>query len=266
MARGVSTVLDVSVCLLLVGAAMTTLAVGVPEDGRNSGGETAVDADATTQRLSTVTAGIEAPKDRTVHGPLADHLARSAVASASLHGRTLSKHTYPEAVAAETVATTDARVTVTVRWEPYPDAPLRGRTTARDDPPPDADVAVTRSVVATGIDAPPTAPDSFAELARALAVEFVDWHFPPERTRATLVDGRTGPTTSDRYRTMADPLDATVEDALTDADTRRANDRLAAALAAHLEADLRSRYDTPRAAAAASTPNRAVIVVRRWDG
>ncbi|WP_336134658.1 DUF7284 family protein [Natronomonas amylolytica] len=265
MARGVSTVLDVSVCLLLVGAAMATLAVGIPAEGRHSVDGTPNAADDSARRLAMVTAGVPASRNRTVHGTLAQQLAQAAVANASLDGDPLANDDYADAVAAETTATTDRRVAVTARWEPYPDASLRGTMTAGETPPADADVAVTRHVVETGIDAPETAPSSFPELARALAVAYVEWHFPPERTRAALVDGRTAPATADRYRVMARTLEVNVEAALTDANARRANDRLAAALAERLEADLRERYDTPRAAAEASSPDRAVVVVRRWD-
>ncbi|MFT4909181.1 MAG: hypothetical protein ACI9TI_000335, partial [Natronomonas sp.] len=36
MARGVSTVLDVAICLLLIGVAVSTLAVAVPDEGWRS--------------------------------------------------------------------------------------------------------------------------------------------------------------------------------------------------------------------------------------
>jgi hypothetical protein len=261
----VSTVLDVSVCLLLVGVAMTTLAVGVPEDGRHSADGTPDAADSSARRLATVTAGVPGPRNRTAHGTLAHHLVQAAAANASLDGDSLTNGDYADSVAAETTATTDRRVAVAAYWEPYPGAPLRGTTTAGGAPPVDADVAVTRSVVETGIDAPETTTDSFTELARTLARAYVEWRFPPERTRAALVDGRTASSTANRYRSMAGPLEVDVEAALTDGNARRANDRLAAALAERLEADLRERYDTPRAAAEASSPDRAVVVVRWWD-
>jgi hypothetical protein len=266
VARGVSTVLDVSVCLLLVGVAMTTLAVGIPDDGRNSVGDSPeTGSDTTTRTLATVTVSVPVSRNRTAHGTLADHLGRAAATNASLGGDSLAGGEYAEAVTAETTETTDRRVSVTARWVPYPDAPLRGTTTAGETPPADADVAVTRHVVETGVDAPEAAPNSFAALARDLARAYVEWRFPPERTRAALVDSRTAPATADRYRTMARALEVTVETALTDANVRRANDRLTAALAERLEADLRERYDTPRAAAEVSSPDRAVVVVRRWD-
>lgn len=265
MARGVSTVLDVSLCLLLIGASITTLAVGIPDDGRNTPDSSTVDADTSARTLATVTASISGPTNRTAHGTLAGHLGRAAVANTSLGGDTLSEGRYAEAVVTETAETTGRRVAVTARWEPYPDAPLRGTVAAGQVPPSDAEVTVTRHVVETGIDAPGNAPKSFATLARHLARAYVDWHFPPERTRVALLDSRTAPTTADRYRAMAAPLDTRIENALADADTRLANARLAAALAERLEANLRSRYDTPTAAAEASTPDRAVIVVRQWE-
>jgi hypothetical protein len=266
VARGVSTVLDVAVCLLLVGAAMTTLAVGIPDEGRHAVGDsTATDADVPARTLATVTAGVPGPRNRTVHGSLAGHLGRAAVANASLGGDPLSDGEYADAVATETVETTPYRVAVTARWEPYPGAPLRGVVAAGQTPPADADVAVTKHVVATGIDAPTTDPDSFGTLARALATAYVEWRFPPERTRAALVDERTAAATADRYRTAAEPLGADIEAALTDANTRRANELLASALSDRLETDLRKRYDTPAAAAEASAPDRTVLVVRRWN-
>jgi hypothetical protein len=266
VARGVSTVLDVAVCLLLVGAAMTTLAVGIPDEGRHAVGDsTATDADVPARTLATVTSGVSGPRNRTVHGTLADHLGRAAVSNTSLDGDPLSDSEYAGAVTVETAETTGRRVAVTARWEPYPGAPLRGTATAGRMPPAGADVAVTRHVLATGIDAPTTDPDSFGTLARALATAYVEWRFPPERTRTALVDERTASATADRYRAAAAPLGADIEAALAEADTRRANELLARALADRLEADLRERYDTPTAAAEASAPDRAVLVVRRWD-
>ena len=116
MARGVSTVLDVAVCLLVVGAAVATLASIPP-----AGGDDAPDADATARLLATGTVAVPAD-DGTGHATYGAHLARGAVSAATVEDRRLLETPYPAAVRQETANATGDRTFVTARWEPYPDA------------------------------------------------------------------------------------------------------------------------------------------------
>ena len=133
-------------------------------------------------------------------------------------------------------------------------------------PPESADVAATTLTVDSGI-APPDADaaGSFKTLGRALAAAYVEWAFPPERTRAALVDPRTAESTAARYWTAADAVGTDIDEPVAEADVEAANAALAEALVGRLTADLRERYRTPEAAAADVTVDEVTVVVRRWE-
>lgn len=260
MARAVSTVLDVAICLLLVGAAVATL-LAAPQPDHPSVGH---DADSTASEVATVTTTVEAGAGRGSHDTLAGHLGTAAVANAHLDGAPVVDGGYPVAVANETDSLTGHRISVTARWEPYPDAPLVGTVSAGERPPPDADVAARTLTIDSGIEGSDRV-NSFDGIARSLADAYVAWLFPPERTYANLVDDRTAPRTTDRYRSAAERLEADVTPSVAERDVRSANDRLAVSLARRLASDLRDRYGTPEAAAANVTVDEVELVVRRWD-
>lgn len=260
MARGVSTVLDVAICLLLVGAAVATLSTAPP-----AASDEGPDADDLARTVATSTAAVPF-RDDTRHTTLAAHLAAAAVADATLDGRRLLETAYPDAVGNATADAVGPRSFVTATWAPHRNASVRGRITAGDRPPANADVAATTLTVDTGIDPPgPNETGSFAALARALADALVEYLFPPSRTRVALGDPRTEPDTGDRYRAVAHTVDEDVEAAVDDGDVRAANESLSRALAAELEADLRAEYGSPAAAANAVTVEQATVVVRRWE-
>ena len=260
MARGVSTVVDVAVSLLLVGAAVATLAAAPAPSARPA----APVADSTVETVATVTTTVPAGDGRRSHDTLAGHLATAAVAGARLDGDPVVETPYPTRVANETDALTGRRASVTARWEPYPDAPLVGTVVVGGCTPPDADVAVRTITVPSGVDAP-DAVGSFEGLARSLAEAYVAWRFPPGRTHASLADDRTAGRTTDRYRSAAVTLGTNVRGRVEDREVSAANEELASALADRLEADLRDRYATPRAAAADVAVEEVELVVRRWD-
>lgn len=260
MARGVSTVLDVSVCLLLVGAAVTTVVASVPETTTHP----QVDADTTANSLGTVTASIPVTDDRRAHDTLAGHLTTAAISNSSLDGDPLVYPLYPNAVRRAVRDHVDERTRITVRWGPYPNASLEGRMNVGSEPPSTADVSTTRWTVDSGM-APPGSADSFEALAKALSTAYINYLFPTERTRISLLDPRTAEQTAARYRTAAETLDVNIDKELVDASTRRANDRLADALAVRLEADLRTAYPSPKAAANEETLDEIEIVVVRWS-
>ena len=259
MARAVSTVLDVSVCLLLVGAAVATLALAPNAADRPA----APDGDVAASTVATVTTTVPAGDRRSVHDTLAGHLATAAVADARLDGDRVVETTYPGAVADETAAVTDLRTYVTARWEPYPDAPIGGSVDAGTRPPPNADVAARTLTVDSGVAAPGEI-DTFEALASAIGDAYVAWLFPPERTYESLADPRTADRTTARYRTAATTLEADIGRPVADGAVRVANERLSAALAQRIEADLRDRYATPEAAAADVNVDEVELVVRRW--
>ena len=262
MARGVSTVLDVAICLLLVGVAVGTLAAAVPDDGRRS----TVDGDQNARTVGTVTATVPVADGHETHGTLAQHLARASILTAMLDGERLLESSYPAATRRAVERRTADRVRITARWLPYPDAPLAGRLTVGPKPPSTADVAATRLTVDSGMDAPGGI-DSNGSLAAAVAEAYIERLFPPARTRIRLVDRRTASATADRYRSIAGVLEVDVADPLADALPRQANERLAAELADRLDADLQSESAT---GGSGTVPDgggtgRVEIVVRRWE-
>lgn len=260
MARGVSTVLDVTVCLLLIGVAVSTLAVAVPDEGWRS----TVDGDPEAASVGTVTATVPITNGHEAHGTLAQHLARASILGAALDGERLLGSPYPGATRRAVERRTADRVRITARWRPYPDAPLSGRFTVGPTPPSTADVAATRFTVDSGMNVPDGA-DSNESLTAAVAEAYINWLFPPERTRIRLVDRRTAPETADRYRSIAGTLGVDIADPLADALPRQANERLAAELADQLETELQSESDTSGPVPDGEGTGRVEIVVRRWE-
>lgn len=264
MARGVSTVLDVAVCLLLVGVAVTTLTATVPS---NDTADTA-DADATAATVLTVTATVPAGAERKRHDTLAGHLATATVANTHLGDEPLTRSVYPSAVRDETTVRTHSRVYITAAWRPYPGAPVEGELDAGREPPADADVAATTLTVNSGVTG--TTDEfadggSFEEIAYSLANAYVTWLFPPERTYARLTDPRTASKTAANYRATANVLDVDVDESVTKVEVRRANEKLVGAVATQLRPDLRTRYATPEAAVTDLTIDDVEVVVRRWE-
>lgn len=260
MARGVSTVLDVAVCLLLVGVAVATLSA-VPPTGE---GADAPDADGTASTLATVTTAVQVPHSGTAHDTLAGHLATATVANSSISSDRLHETTYPASVRNETANVTGERVFVTATWSTYPNSQLTGSVTAGSEPPPGAETATTVLAVDSGM-APPTPTNSFQALATELAASYVRWLFPPERTDVQIRDGRTAGRTATRYRTAAAALDTSVERSVTEPNVSAANENLAAELADRLETELRDQYGSPAAAADDVRIDTVEIVVRRWE-
>lgn len=260
MARGVSTVLDVAVCMMLVGAAVATLAMAPPTDESSE----QPDADRTASRLATVTAPVGTPDHGTAHDTIAGHLATATLANATISSDPLLKTTFPESVRNETANVTDGRVFVTATWSTYPGSPLAGEVTVGSEPPSSAETATTVLEVDSGV-ARPKDGDSFEAIAADLAAAYLRWLFPPARTGVSLRDGRTAQATVERYRTNAEALDENVEDSIADAEVHRANAELAGELADRLQEDLQHRYESPSAAADDVTIDRVEIVVRRWE-
>ncbi len=260
MARGVSTVLDVSVCLLLIGAALATLSAAPPASAPDG-----PDADAPAQTVATATTGIRIRND-TRHVTLGAHLATGAVTAATVEDRRLLATNYPTRVGNATADALDRRSYVTATWTPYPNASVGGRVAAGTEPPASADVAATTLTVATGIEEPTGSETrSFGGLSDALADAVVAYLFPPRRTRAALMDPRTRPAIVDRYRTAAGALGADVDGAVDTGDVQAANAALSGEFATRFEADLRADYDDPTAATDAVTVENATLVVRRWE-
>lgn len=254
-----STVLDVALCLLLVGVAVGTLTSAIPSEGDTM----TVDSDPAAHAITTETAAIPSGEGETAHATLAEHLAQAVVLNARIDGERLTESPYPASVRRTVEERTGNRVHVTARWEPYADSSLESEIEIGPAPPPTADTAATSVTVDSGMRSP-TSTGSVESVAAAIAAAYVERLFPPERTRLRLVDPRTAPVTKDRYHRTARAVGTSVEWATDEASSSEANERLATRLAYRVEADLRAEYGT-----VGSVPvervGRVEIVVRRWE-
>lgn len=289
--RAMHAVVDAALFLLLVGAAVGTLSL--PAERLQPG-----TADAATTTLTTSTAEIdytlapgarhanetlvpfpstEGPEfERTAHGTLAELLATAATNGVTIDGREVT-HTGDDLdreVRGEVRNATRGgrRVAVRAVWEPYPDAPVAGRVRVGPQPPPDTDVWASRTTVDSGF---PTVreratvaatTDGYAGVARVVANAVVRGLFPPDVTRLALHgDYPLDALVAYRYRRVATLTGADVAGPVAAGEPERANERLAAALAPRLEADLRASFESPRAAASAVRVGEVRITVRVWS-
>ena len=250
-----STVLDVTVCLLLVGVAVVTLATAVPGAGDEPSAPDGGDAAAA--ELGTVTASVSSD-GATRHDTLAGHLARAAVANTTVGGEPVAATGYPDAAAEAVRNRSGDRTHVTARWRPLGDASVSGTVTAGRPPPRTADVSVTTFTVKSGLRPAIAASDPATSLANA----YVAWLFPPERTRGLLVDSRTAPAAKEQYTEAAAALDTTVDAPLAEARTEAVNEQLSTALAERIKTVSEGHGDVD----SLETPSEEVaVVVRRWE-
>lgn len=289
--RAMHTVLDAAVFLLFVGAAVGTLALPVAQPTPGA-------ADAATAVVTTATAQVDyslAPGarhadeslvafptesgpafERTAHGTLAEHLAAAAMRNVTVGGEQLTRtgDGFERAsVAAVRNATRGGRpVAVRAVWTPHPGSRLRGEVRAGPRPPPTADVWAVTVAVDSGVPAARERALAAARtagydgVARVVAAAVVRGLFPPDRSRLALVgDYPVDALVAYRYRRFARLTGADVGDAVDAAAPRRANERLARALAPRVERDLRARYDSPAAAARAVDLDAVRVTVRVWS-
>lgn len=297
--RAVSTVVDVTVFLLLVGGAIATLVGGtgaIPAEGGNpsgNGNPAAEDARLLATNTATVNYSLapatRSPSDdrtfhrtggsafeRTAHGTLASLLADAAVAAAAVEERRLSHASEEfertlESTVRERLDRRGVRTNVEAVWKPYPGAPLSGRITIGDSPPRDADVHAATLQVDSGIPASQERAGRGARtagyqgVARVVADDVVRGLFPPRETRLALRgDAPVDALTAQRYRRTAELIGATPH-GIDEGNVTESNDRLATALARRLEADIVEQYDSPEAAADAVDTETVHITVRTWS-
>jgi hypothetical protein len=286
-----STVLDATLCLLLVSAGTVAVSTAPTDSGPQT--PAATSADATAETVATTTATVnytlapgarrlsgrghrfptrEGPAFcRTAHGTLAALLADAAMGQVTIGGERLT-HARDDLAAgvrgAVGAAVGGTHTQVVAVWSPYPGAPVRGRMTVGERPPPEADVRA--ATVVAGADAPAVGEEdggSYEAVARRVAERTVGTLFPPTAMRFALgADYPAAPLANRRYARAARLLNASgVTEAVRRREIPTANRRLAAALAARLTRDMRRRFGTPAAAARAVAVGRVRIVVRRWS-
>lgn len=302
--RAVSTVVDATLFLLILGVAVATI-VGVPmladggDPSESGAGNHATDrADALAEHLATGTERVEyslapaaraldgdppidirrgPPFRRSAHGTHASLLADAAVARIAVDDRTVSADgvSFAAAVANATerrVHVRDHSVHVRAVWEPYPDAPLRGAVAAGQRPPPTGDVTAATVTVNARIPSSRgraltgARTDGYAGVADAVAGAVVAGTFPPNRTRLALRgEYPVDALVANRYAQARAAFGGKLAAPDGHTDVAAANEDLAATLADRLESDLRAAYDSPAAAARNVSTGTVTVTVRAWS-
>ncbi|SNZ12954.1 hypothetical protein SAMN06269185_1994 [Natronoarchaeum philippinense] len=291
--RGVSTVLDVVACLLLVTAAVG-VHVAAPSSGQQIRGERtaasvadvlttstaavdySVQPSVTSEAAPTYPEASETAYRRSAHGTLGELLAAAAVAETRVDGHRVVPHDeFPERVVAATseqLAVVDAGVRVVARWEPFPESSVNGTVAVGPRPPPDADVTAATTAVSVTTGCTNEAADlaarknGFDRLPGLFADCVVQTLFPPADTRVALRGQPPASTLAvHRYRLAADAFNASITSTPSPEEVSAVNTRLQNRLSTALEADVRKHYDDPIAAAGAASPGRVTITVRTWD-
>lgn len=293
--RAVSTVLDTALFLLLVGAAMATLALP-------AGPLQFADADAadpTADTLATSTADVRYslapgarradenlvsfPREsgpafvRTAHGTLADHLGTAAVGTLTVGGQrvTHTRDGFRERVRNATQTALRGRdhlAQVRAVWEPYPDAPMGGQFVVGPSPPPAVTVHAATVTVDSGLPAARQQARATAEMggydevADAVATRVITGLFPPGASEdALLGDYPVNRLVTYRYRRLGSLLEANVSAAVQSNNVGGANAALADALSDRLAADMRPQFESPAAAADAVRVGTVRLTVRTWS-
>ncbi|MFB6155505.1 MAG: hypothetical protein ABEJ22_06385 [Haloferacaceae archaeon] len=296
-----STTLDVTLCLLLVSAGAVTVATTRPPAGTPAATDRA-DHALETLATSTTTVAYAAPAGesstartrdgaartrtpstrRARNGTIAALLADAAVGDVRAGERATGasrdeapRGAFEAAVANETRSAVGAvRVQVVARWRPYPGATVGGRVAVGPSPPPGVDVHAAATTVPSGLPAARAAAleaadgGGYTRVARAVASGVVSGLFPPEATALALAGSasRAGRIRA-RYGRVAAAVgsEAGAPTAASERAVRRANARLADALASRVERTLRRGFESPEAAARAVRVDSVTVVVRTWS-
>jgi len=270
--RGISTVVDVVLFLLLVSAALVT--VTLP-----GGGSGALGAGESARLLATTTASVEyelvaesadgeATRRRVAHGTLAGLAARAAVADATVAGRPLSpaSESFVRATRERIRERLGPRTQVHARWRPYGSSPIRGTVTIGPQPPPTADVSGTVLRVPVGSTIGQTGPPrDYGRVSGAVAEGLTAQLLPETSAEVPRVDGPVRRDVRRRYRLLAGDRAGRVTELFETGNVSAATALTSEAIEERIGADLRREFDTPAGAARDVEVGTATVTVRRWD-
>ena len=289
MSRATSTVVDVTVFLLFVGAAVAVVVNGAAVEEPTAENPAAE----RTELLATSTASVEyalvppgdpppwttnvtATHQRTAHGTLAELLAEAAVSRVRFDGHRLSRAGvgFERAVATTTrnrLHERGRRTAVRARWDPYRGAPLDATIRVGERPPPGSDVDA--ATIAVPGPAPAVSERAqwaatqggYRAVATVVAGAVVEGLFPPWQAQFALDgDYPADRLMASRYRRMG-KLTRAGQLSVESAPASELNTRLTEALTDRFETDMRSRFDSPEAAARAVDTGNVTITVRTWQ-
>ncbi|QSG06211.1 DUF7284 family protein [Halapricum desulfuricans] len=217
--RGVSTVVDATLALLLVSASVFVVAFFLADDRpeTNPGASDHV-AEAVSVSTANVSYSLEPIvghvddvdfRDETYdegvfrrqrHGSVAELIASSAMLNVTIEGRQLTKEgaVYSDAVEGalmEALTGTGYSAYVTARWQPYEGASITATETYGSPPPGDANVQLATLRVPSGVDPVAEAAeaeymesyaDGHEQAAGVLAEVIVERYFPASETQAAI--------------------------------------------------------------------------------
>jgi len=289
MTRATSTVVDVAGFLLLVGAAVAVIVNGAAVEQASVEDPAAERAELLTTSTASVeyalvvpgsppnwTANPTAIHQRTAHGTLAELLAEAAMSRISYEGHRLSRagSGFEQAVATTTrnrLHERGRRTAVRARWEPYRGAPLNATMRVGERPPPGADVDAATTTVASPAPAVgerarwAASQGGYTAVATVVAGAVVDGLFPPQQTQLAL----DGDYPADRLMTRRyDRMAALTRGGQLSVESTPANElntRLTERLTGRFRRDMRTRFDSPEAAARAVDTGNVTITVRTWE-
>ncbi|WP_424000038.1 DUF7284 family protein [Haloarcula salina] len=288
MMRATSAVADVTVFLLLVGAATTVILSGASAEHPPAANPAADQASMLAASTAHVSYNLTVPDTddrlppehadrhrRTAHGTVAQLLGEAAMSNVTVDGTRISTagtgfESAVRSTARDRLGSPGRKTSVRVRWEPYPGAPISSEYRVGDRPPADANVRAATVTVPSGMENASAAARSAAVsrgydgVATVVARCVVDGLFPPDRTRYALRgDYPADVLMQARYERTAELTGTTV--APEHQSTSTMNRRLTAALARQLRVDMRSRFDSPVAAARAVRASEIRVTVRTWS-
>lgn len=302
--RAVSTVVDVSMGILVIVAAMGVLVVFAETDEREHD-PTEAEYAAQTVAGSTVSTtytlapalddyfrahrGVTNPYEdeeleRVSHGPIATQVADLAVGMVAIDGEQLSAGATDYERALEETLWTRLRgsqfeLSIGAHWQPVEGVSLKGTTVLGETPPRSADVSTTTLTVPSGL--PDTrqraveavdGPDDYASVARTVANTTIAGLFPSlETQRALERAGSDYHRTRYRYERLAAILDGDWavferQDWLSPstADVAAANAYLSHRLATLVEPQLADSYENAHDAARAVSTETVTLTIRTW--
>lgn len=284
MTRGISTVVDVTVFLLLVSIAASTLALPATS---NSAPTVEPSADVLVHTTASVEYSLDSgvkddeqfPRvddrfDRHAHGRLAWLLANAATRTITVDDERLTRtgDGMKRAVKRATTNATGPRTQVVVDWRPYDGSSIVGRVRVGDDPPHDATIASRTLTVATNaVDARDRARaaanrSGYVGVARVLANSTVAVLLPERgMANALAADYPTDHLAERRYRRAAVLFETDVSEPVAAGNAARANDRIQTALAERFERRLRSEFESSTEAARVVRAGTVRVVIRRWE-
>lgn len=218
--RGVSTVLDVALALLLVSASVLVLGLYL-QDSDDGLEDTHADRTAETFAATTISVHYDLSDvedserfvppermaantyDRTEYGPATGLLADAAVTNARIDGDRLLAYgdEYEDAVDASigsALVGSNHQVYAVAVWEPYENATVRGEATAGERSPPDEDVGSATVTVSSGMgeldeqiirnayEDGDDREEGIALVAELIAQRLVESYFEPEASQHAL--------------------------------------------------------------------------------